>query len=51
MFLLNFQSAYKILFAAHLKHSSFWPPADVKPNDLALAELFKVLIKYNLLLL
>jgi hypothetical protein len=32
----DFHGVYKILFAVHLKHSSFWPSADVKPiyNDL-----------------
>jgi hypothetical protein len=32
----DFQRAYKILFAVHLKHSSFCPSAGVKPvvNDL-----------------
>ncbi len=37
MGLLDFQCTYKILFAAYLKHSSFWPSADVKPmlNDQA----------------
>ncbi len=30
MGLLDFHSIYKILFAVHLKHSSFWPSADVK---------------------
>jgi len=36
MCLLYFHSTYKILFAVHLKHSSFVPSADVKPmpNDL-----------------
>jgi hypothetical protein len=31
MGLLDFQSNYKILFANHLKHSSFGPLADAKP--------------------
>ncbi len=32
----HFCNTYKILFGAHLKHSSFWPSANVKPmsNDL-----------------
>jgi hypothetical protein len=36
MGLLDLHSNYKILFAAQLKHSSFWPSADVKQiqNDL-----------------
>ncbi len=36
MGLLDFHTAYKNIFAVHLKHSSFWPSADVKPmsNDL-----------------
>jgi hypothetical protein len=35
MGLLDFHNTYRILFAAYLKHSSFWPSADVEPmsND------------------
>jgi hypothetical protein len=35
--LLDFHGTCKMLFAIHLKHSSFWPSADFKlmPNDLA----------------
>ncbi len=29
MDLLDFHSIYKILFAGHLRHYSFWPSADV----------------------
>ncbi len=29
--LLDFHSTYEILFATHLKHSSFWPAAVVRP--------------------
>ena len=37
MVLPDFHATYKILFAVHLKHSSFQPSADDKPmlNDLA----------------
>jgi hypothetical protein len=31
MGLLDFNTIYKILFAVHLKHPIFGPPADVKP--------------------
>jgi hypothetical protein len=31
MGLLDFHSTYNILFAIHLKLSSFWPSADIKP--------------------
>ncbi len=29
--LLDFHGMYKTLFAVHIKHSCFWPSADVKP--------------------
>ncbi len=36
MGLLDFHRTYKKLFAAYLKHSSFWAPADVKPVSIGL---------------
>jgi hypothetical protein len=30
---LDFHCTYKILFAVHFSHSSFWPSADVKPTS------------------
>ncbi len=33
MGLLDFKINYKIFFAVHLKHSSIWPSANVKPGN------------------
>jgi hypothetical protein len=53
MGLLDFHSTYKILFAVNLKHSSFWPSADVEPMQNCMqspssAHLLSLFVYFNL---
>jgi hypothetical protein len=50
MGLLNFHSTYKIVFVVHLKCSSFWHLADVKPrsSDLVHARLRQCMFALSL---